>query len=77
MMYNQAVFLARRKNPNITLKELAPNEIDAIQVTLKERHKPFKMYYEFLCPTNNTTFMPYTMSTNPFSEYDIQFNQVD
>ena len=42
-MYNQAVFLARHKNPNITFKELAENEIDAIQVTLKERHKPFKM----------------------------------
>ena len=70
MMYNQAVFLARHKNPNITFKELAENEIDAIQVTLKERDKHFKMYYEFLCTTNNTTFIPYTMNTNPFFEYD-------
>ena len=74
MMYNQAVYLARCKNQNITHKELAQDEIDSIQVTLKERHKPFKMYYEFLCPTNNTTFMPYTMSTNPFSEYDFGHN---
>ena len=70
MMYNQAVFLARHKNPDITFKELSENEVDAIKVTLKERHKPFKMYYEFLCPTNNTTFMQYTMNTNPFFEYD-------
>ena len=35
MMYNQAVFLARHKNPDITFKELSENEVDAIKVTLK------------------------------------------
>ena len=37
---------------------------------MKTTRKPFSTYWEFLCPTNNTTFMPYTPSTNPFNEYD-------
>ena len=70
MLYNQAVLSAKRQNPNICFKELTETEIDAIQVSQKERHKPFKMYYEFLCPSNNTTFMPYSMLMNPFTGYD-------
>ena len=70
MLYNQAVTSAKHKNPNIMYNPLNQGEIDAIQVSLKERHKPYKAFYEFLCPTNNTTFMPYNITTNPFSEYD-------
>ena len=70
LMYNQAVMKAKYKNPHIAFNELSSSEIDAIQVTQKELHKPFKLYYEFLCPTNNTTFMPYAMNMNPFSGYD-------
>ena len=73
MLYNHAVLSAKQKNPNSSFKELNQTEIDAIQVSQKERHKPFKVYYEFLCPSNNTTFMPYTLNSNPFSGYD--FNQ--
>ena len=35
MLFNQAVLSAKQKNPNIPFKELAPNEIDSIQVTQK------------------------------------------
>ena len=72
MLYNQAVISAKHKNPNIAYNPLNQEEIDAIQVSLKERHRPYKVFYEFLCPTNNTTFMPYTLTTNPFSEYDFK-----
>ena len=72
MLYNQAVISAKHKNPNIAYNPLHQEEIDAIQVSLKEKHKPYKVFYEFLCPTNNTTFMPYTITTNPFSEYDFK-----
>ena len=70
LMYNQAVMRAKHKNPHIPFNELSSSEIDSIQVTQKERHKPFKLYYEFLCPSNNSTFMPYSMNMNPFSGYD-------
>lgn len=69
MLYNQAVLSAKQKNPN-SFKELNQTEIEAIQVSQKERHKPFKVYYEFLCPSNNITFMPYSLNSNPFAEYD-------
>ena len=38
-------------------------------VTIKTKQRPFATYYEYLCPTNNTTFMPYVPDTNPFLDY--------
>ena len=73
MLYNQKVEQALKQNPNIPYKPLNTQEIDAITVQLKTKRKPFATYYEFLCPTNNTTFMVYTPSINPFQDYD--FNQ--
>ena len=70
MLYNQKVEEARQKNPNIQYQPLNSQEINAIQIQMKTKRKPFSTYWEFLCPTNNTTFMVYTPSTNPFNEYD-------
>ena len=70
MLYNQKVEEALQRNPNIQFHPLAQHEINSIQVHTKTKRKPFSTYYEFLCPTNNTTFMIYTPSTNPFNEYD-------
>ena len=70
MLYNQKISEAQQHNPNIAYKPLNPQEIDAIQVQLKHTNKPFSTYWEFLCPTNNSTFMVYTPNINPFQEYD-------
>ena len=70
MLYNQKVEQALQRNPNIQYHPLEQHEINAIQIHMKTKRKPFSTYYEFLCPTNNTTFMIYTPSTNPFNEYD-------
>ena len=68
MLYIQAVISAMHKNPNIAYNPRNKEEIDAIQVSLKERHKPYKVFFEFLCTTNNNISMPYT---NPLSEFDL------
>ena len=70
MLYNQKVEEARKSNPNLQYNPLSQQEINAIQIQMKTKRKPFATYWEFLCPTNNTTFMVYTPSTNPFNEYD-------
>ena len=70
MLYNQKVEQVLKQNPNIPYKPLSSQEIEAITVQLKTKKKPFATYYEFLCPTNNTTFMVYTPSINPFQDYD-------
>ena len=70
MLYNQKILEAQKNNPNITYKQLSHQDIEAIQVQLKTKKKPFSTYWEFLCPTNNTTFMVYTPSINPFQNYD-------
>ena len=70
MLYNQKVNEARRQNPGIEYEPLNQQEIEAINVKLKTKRRPFGMYWEFLCPSNNTTFMTYTQDTNPFSHYD-------
>ena len=70
MLYNSSVGEAIRHNPNIEYKPLTRQEIGAIEVKLKQKRKPFSTYWEFLCPSNNSTFMVYTPNKNPFSEYD-------
>ena len=70
MLYNQKVGEALRQNPNIEYKPLNDQEIESIKVKLKTKRKPFAAYWEFLCPSNNTTFMAYTQHTNPFNNYD-------
>ena len=70
MLYNQKVGEALRHNPDIGYKPLNQQEIEAIKVHLKTKKKPFSTYWEFLCPSNNTTFMTYTPHTNPFNNYN-------
>ena len=70
MLYNQKVHEALRHNPEIEYKPLNQQEIEAIKVKLKTKMRPFGAYWEFLCPSNNTTFMAYTQDTNPFTQYD-------
>ena len=70
MLYNQKVNETLRHNPDIDYKPLNQQEIEAIKVHLKTKRKPFSTYWEFLCPSNNTTFMTYTPGTNPFNNYN-------
>ena len=70
MLYNQKASEARQINPSTEYNQLSKEEIGAIQVQLKTKRKPFSTYWEFLCPTNNTTFMVYTPDRNPFMDYD-------
>ena len=53
-------------------KEITDEEINNMPVTIKTKQRPFATYYEYLCPTNNTTFMPYVPNTNPFLDYAFQ-----
>ena len=70
MLYNAALHEARNKNIGITINPLTEDQIDAIQVHLKTKYKPFATYWEYLCPSNNTTFMVYDPKKNPFLDYD-------
>ena len=72
MLYNQKVHEALRQNPEIEYKPLNQQEIEPIKVKLKTKRKPFGTYWEFLCPSNNTTFMAYIQGTNPFTHYDFK-----
>ena len=74
MLYNNKVLEAQRNNPQIQYKPLNQDAIDSIQVQLKTKKQPFSTYWEFLCPSNNTTFMAYTPSENPFANYDFSNN---
>ena len=73
MLYNQKVKEAQRHNPYTDYAPLTPQEIGAIKVHLKTKQNPFSTYWEFLCPSNNTTFMTYTPTQNPFTDYN--FNE--
>ena len=70
MLYKQKVKEAHRQNPYTDYAPLTPQEIGAIQVHLKTKQNPFSTYWEFLCPSNNTTFMAYTPTKNPFTNYN-------
>ena len=70
MLYNQKVKEAQRQNPYTDYAPLTPQEIGAIQVHLKTKQNLFSTYWEFLCPSNNTTFMAYTPTKNPFTDYN-------
>jgi hypothetical protein len=57
MLYNSALNAARNNNVGITLNPLTDDQANAIQVHLKTKYKPFATYWEYLCPSNNTTFI--------------------
>ena len=70
MLYNSALNAARNNNVGITLNPLTDDQANAIQVHLKTKYKPFATYWEYLCPSNNTTFIVYYPRKNPFHAYD-------
>ena len=70
MLYNQNIARVRAEYPDQNNPDLTQQQIDAIQVTLKTKTRPFATFYEFLCPTNNVTFMAYIPGQNPFHAYD-------
>ena len=41
-------------------------------VKMKTKFKPFPTFWEYLCPTNNTTYMAFVPGTNPFNYYDFK-----
>ena len=69
-LYNNQVTIAKTATPDTPYHTLNTQEMEAIQVSLKTKQRPFAVYYEFLCPSNNHTFMPYTQGSNPFLDYD-------
>ena len=69
-LYNNQVTIAKTATPDTPYHTLNTQEMEAIQVSLKTKQRPFACYYEFLCPSNNHTFMPYTQGSNPFLDYD-------
>ena len=46
--------------------------MENMPVNLKTKYKPFATFWEYLCPTNNTTYMAYIPGTNPFNSYDFR-----
>ena len=69
-LYNAEIKKQTGKYPGtVPWKELTNDEINSMPVTIKTKQRPFATYYEFLCPSNNTTFMPYTAEHNPFLDY--------
>jgi hypothetical protein len=52
--------------------ELTEEQIQAMPVQLKTKHRPFATYWEFLDPTNNTTYNAFMPGSNPFEHHDFQ-----
>jgi hypothetical protein len=50
--------------------ELTKEEIQSMPVQLKTKHRPFATYWEFLDPTNNTTYNTHMPGSNPFDHHD-------
>ena len=65
---------AARDYPNTKIKQqkLTKEEMENMPVNLKTKYKPLATFWEYLCPTNNTTYMVYIPETNPFSNYDFR-----
>ena len=49
---------------------LSDNQVNGIQINLKQPKGPNRSYYEFMDPTNGTFFMVYNRSKNPFNNHD-------
>ena len=70
MLYNAKVSETKLTHPEITFTTLSKDQIDNLQVALKTKNRPFKLYFEFLDPINGTTFCQYDSQKNPFNEHD-------
>ena len=71
-MYNTEVIKHNSTNPDTphNYKPLNNEQMENIPVNQKVKYRPFAQYWEFLCPSNNITFMNYTPGTNPFINYN-------
>ena len=70
MLYNAKIAETKMTHPQITFTALSTEQIDNLQVALKTKYRPFKVYFEFLDPSNGTTFCHYNNQSNPFDEHD-------
>ena len=61
MMYNHRIAQTKLTQPDINFTELKSEEIENLQVTVKTKNRPFTLYYEFLDPSNGTTFCHYDL----------------
>jgi hypothetical protein len=70
--YHHAIDTAKAKHPEKKIhgEHLSEEQIQALPVQLKTKHKPFATYWEFLDPSNNTTYNIYTPGTSPFAHHD-------
>ena len=71
-MYNSRIAQFNAAHPYIrhNFLPLSTDEINNIPVNQKVQYHPFSMYWEFLCPSNNTTLMNFVPDTNPFLNYE-------
>ena len=49
---------------------LSDNQVNGIQLNLKQLKGPNRSYYEFMDPSNGTFFMVYNRTKNPFIHHD-------
>ena len=70
MMYNNKIAQTKLTNPEINSTELKPEEIENLQVSVKTKNRPFTVFYEFLDPSNGTTFCQYDLKSDPFAGHD-------
>ena len=70
MMFNNKIAQTKLTNPEITSSELKPEEIENLQVSVKTKSRPFTVFYEFLDPSNGTTFCHYDLKSDPFAVHD-------
>ena len=49
---------------------LTDNQVNGIQMNLKQLKSPNRSYYEFMDPTNGTFFLVYNRTKNPFAHHD-------
>lgn len=71
-IYNSKILdtIQNHNPPNFKFKELTNEEIQNIQVNIKTKQRPFASYYEFLDPSNGTTYIPFTVNKDPFADHD-------
>ena len=70
MLYNAKITATKLAHPQSTFTPLNPDQIENLQCTIKTKTRPFKVYIEFLDPSNGTTFCHYDLNKDPFNEHD-------
>ena len=70
MLYNSKISATKTTHPTMPFNTLTTDQINSIQLGPKTKSRPFKLYYEFLDPSNGTTFCTYDLVTDPFKDHD-------